>query len=88
MFELRSDGSDNFIGALIFSGYYTVPEVTIFFHNKLMRGNRTIKFSSSNLDPFTSPNAPPIAKVGTKIEGTGQILGTIDGFPTESKENF
>lgn len=69
MCDARSDGSDNFIGSLIFAGNYTIPEVTIYFCNKLMRGNRTIKFSSNNLDPFTSPNAREIARMGTDIIG-------------------
>lgn len=69
MFDARSDGSDNFIGSLIIAGSLTIPEVTVFFHNKLMRGNRTIKFSSNNLDPFHSPNAPDIAKLNTEIVG-------------------
>ena len=69
MSNARSDGSDNFIGSLIFAGNYTIPEVTVYFCNKLMRGNRTIKFSSSNLDPFTSPNAREIARMGTEIVG-------------------
>ncbi|KAK7603806.1 hypothetical protein V9T40_003805 [Parthenolecanium corni] len=67
LFESRSDGSDNFIGSLIMAGNFTIPEVTVFFHNKLMRGNRTVKFSSNNLDPFSSFNAPDIAKMGTEI---------------------
>ncbi len=72
MFETRSDGGENFIGSLILAGNFTIPEVMVFFHNKLMRGNRTIKYSSSNLDAFHSPNAPDIAKLGTQISGKFQ----------------
>jgi hypothetical protein len=30
-FETRSDGRDNFVGALILAGNYNIPEVTVFF---------------------------------------------------------
>ena len=30
-FETRSDGRDNFIGALILAGNYNIPEVTVYF---------------------------------------------------------
>ena len=42
-FETRSDGRDNLVGALIIAGNFCIPEVTVYFNHKLMRGNRTIK---------------------------------------------
>lgn len=45
-----------------------IPEVTIFFDSKLYRGNRCIKFSSTEFSAFSSPNFECLAKVGTKIE--------------------
>ena len=30
-FETRSDGRDNFIGALILAGNFNIPEVTVYF---------------------------------------------------------
>ena len=30
-FETRSDGRDNFVGALIIAGNYNIPEVTVYF---------------------------------------------------------
>ena len=66
-FETRSDGRDNIIGALIIAGNYTIPEVTVYFDNKLLRGNRTIKVSAGNLHAFDSPNLAPLAKVGIDI---------------------
>ena len=55
-FETRSDGRDNFVGALILAGNYHIPEVCVYFRHQLMRGNRTIKVSASDLDAFQSPN--------------------------------
>ena len=42
----------------------------LYFNNKLFRGNRVIKMNSSRLDAFCSPNIPPLATVGTYIDGT------------------
>ncbi|EDV91958.1 L-asparaginase [Drosophila grimshawi] len=67
IFETRTDGKDNFTSALIIAGNYVIPEVCIFFGNKLLRGNRTVKFSSNSLDAFNSPNVPPLAKIGINV---------------------
>ncbi|CAG0905653.1 unnamed protein product, partial [Darwinula stevensoni] len=67
IFETRSDGRDNFIGALILAGNYVIPEVTIFFNHKLFRGNRTTKMDTGALDAFDSPNLPPLANFGITI---------------------
>lgn len=40
-----------------------IPEVGLFFHHKLYRGNRTTKVSASSFDAFASPNCEPLAKV-------------------------
>lgn len=68
IFETRTDGKDNFSGALILAGNYVIPEVCVFFNNKLFRGNRTIKISSAALEAFDSPNVPCLAKVGINVE--------------------
>ncbi|XP_016942489.2 L-asparaginase [Drosophila suzukii] len=67
IFETRTDGKDNFTSALIIAGNYVIPEVCIFFGNKLMRGNRTVKVSSNALDAFDSPNVPPLARIGIDV---------------------
>jgi lysophospholipase len=41
--ELKNDAVDNFLGALLIAGQYQIPEVTIFFGNQLLRGNRATK---------------------------------------------
>ncbi|XP_030381287.1 L-asparaginase [Scaptodrosophila lebanonensis] len=67
IFETRTDGKDNFTSALIIAGNYVIPEVCVFFGNKLMRGNRTVKVSSNALDAFDSPNVPPLARIGINV---------------------
>ncbi|KAI5631018.1 L-asparaginase [Phthorimaea operculella] len=64
IFEPRSDGADNFVSSLIIAGHLNIPEVTIFFGSKLLRGNRTRKLSANHLSAFESPNFPPLVEVG------------------------
>jgi lysophospholipase len=43
LMELKNDAVDNLLGALLVAGHFVVPEVSIFFANKLLRGNRSTK---------------------------------------------
>lgn len=66
--RLRNDGLDNFLGALGLAALYPIPEVTLYFHHKLLRGNRASKHDASSLDAFDSPNLPPLITVGIDVE--------------------
>ena len=70
---LRTDGRENLITAIeiaaaIENGSPAVPEVCIFFDNKLTRGNRTTKMSAEHFDAFYSPNYHPLAEVGLHLK--------------------
>ncbi|MFH4975166.1 hypothetical protein AB6A40_001875 [Gnathostoma spinigerum] len=65
--EVRSDGRENLIGALIIAGNFDIPEVTVYFNNTLMRGNRCTKLDNSALDAFVSPNMAPLARMDIHI---------------------
>ncbi|VDM45557.1 unnamed protein product [Toxocara canis] len=65
--EVRSDGRDNLIGALQIAGGFDIPEVTIYFNHKLLRGNRSTKLDNSHMEAFESPNMAPIADLGITI---------------------
>jgi L-asparaginase len=63
--ETRSDAVQNLITAIEIAaakslGKTVVPEVCLFFRNKLFRGCRTVKFSASNYEAFQSPNFPEL----------------------------
>lgn len=69
---VRTDGRDNFINAVEIAAAYEdntpmVPEVAIYFENKLLRGNRTNKFNAENFNAFLSGNYPALAEVGVYI---------------------
>lgn len=66
--RLRNDGLENFLGALGLAALYPIPEVTLYFHHKLLRGNRASKLDSSSLDAFDTPNLPPLLRVGIEVE--------------------
>ncbi|XP_069688700.1 L-asparaginase-like isoform X2 [Periplaneta americana] len=90
VFESRSDGRDNILGALVLAGNYVIPEVTVFFRNNLFRGNRTMKKSTDAFLAFDSPNMSPIAKIGINIEVDPQLIfrpHTIDKFRVQSTLN-
>ncbi|CCU82496.1 hypothetical protein BGHDH14_bgh00162 [Blumeria hordei DH14] len=63
IFALQSDGVDNILGSLIIAGTFMIPEVCLFFHHTLHRGNRCTKISSSSFKAFASPNYGALAKV-------------------------
>ena len=45
-----------------------VPEVSLYFQNRLFRANRTTKQSAEELSAFVSNNYPPLAEVGVSIQ--------------------
>ena len=65
--ELRSDGQINLLNALYVAANYPINEVTLFFNNRLYRGNRTTKAHADGFDAFASPNLPPLLEAGIHI---------------------
>jgi L-asparaginase len=76
----RTDGKENLVSAVEIAsakdaeGHALVPEVTIFFNSKLMRGNRTTKVSAEDFDAFRSPNIPPLAEAGINIRYNSSLI--------------
>ena len=82
---LRTDGRENLITAIEIAGARTddgkplVPEVALYFQNRLFRGNRTTKFSAEALNAFAAFNYHPLADVGVNIQyNTSNIAPLID----------
>jgi L-asparaginase len=76
---LRTDGRDNLITAIEIaaatgSNGHAVPEVCIYFDNKLTRGNRTTKMSAEHFDAFSSPNYPALAEVGLHLNYFSNLI--------------
>ncbi|XP_051723639.1 60 kDa lysophospholipase isoform X3 [Ctenopharyngodon idella] len=68
IYEMRNDGRDNLLGALLIAGQFVIPEVCLYFHHKLYRGNRVTKVDAGSFDAFTSPNLPPLANAEVDIK--------------------
>ncbi|XP_059209548.1 60 kDa lysophospholipase isoform X2 [Centropristis striata] len=60
IYELRNDGRDNLLGALLIAGQFVIPEVCLYFYNKLYRGNRSTKVDTGSFNAFSSPNLAPL----------------------------
>jgi L-asparaginase len=70
---IRSDGRENLVTAIEIAAAQedetpVVPEVAIYFENKLLRGNRTFKYNAEHFEAFRSGNYPPLAEVGINIK--------------------
>ncbi|KAJ0415676.1 asparaginase-domain-containing protein [Aspergillus carlsbadensis] len=61
MLELQNDATDNLLGSLVVAGHFMIPEVCLYFNNKLLRGNRSTKMAASDFNAFDSPNCAPLA---------------------------
>jgi len=69
----RSDGRENLLTAIEIATAEQnrepiVPEVCVYFENKLYRGNRTTKNSAEYFNAFHSHNYPVLAQVGVHIK--------------------
>ena len=70
---LRSDAKENLMTAIEIAaakdeeGNAIVPEVTIYFEDRLFRANRTTKRNAEHFSAFNSYNYPPLAKAGVHI---------------------
>ena len=82
----RTDGKENLISAVEIAasrdedGHATVPEVSIFFDSKLLRGNRAIKYSAEAFNAFVSPDLPPLAEAGINIRYNRDIIHRPDSW--------
>lgn len=66
--EIRNDARANLITCMAIAAEHPVPEVCLYFGNKLLRGCRAVKVDADGLDAFESPNYPPLGTVGVDVE--------------------
>ena len=92
---LRTDGKENLITAIEIAaakdaeGNPMVPEVCVFFHEKLMRGNRTTKINSESFGAFGSNNYPNLARTGTDIQFfTRNIRKFVPGLKLKAHHEY
>lgn len=71
--SLRTDAKENLISAVEIAAQMTdsgamVPEVSVFFHGKLYRGNRVSKINAEEFKAFQSFNYPSLAESGVHLK--------------------
>lgn len=80
---IRTDGRDNIISAveIASTNECVIPEVCIFFDNKLYRGNRTTKINAEFFEAFYCGNLPSLAKTGINISYKKNIIRPLPQEP-------
>jgi L-asparaginase len=82
LFNVRNDGFQNMITALMLanpkiSKIPVIPEVCIYFNNKLLRGNRCRKLNASGFDAYQSPNYAPLGVAGESIQVEERLIRKV-----------
>lgn len=91
---LRTDGKENLLTAIEIAAERRnnqpmVPEVCIFFQNKLYRGNRTSKHNAEYFNAFVSENYPALAEAGISIHyNYGAIHYPVNHRPLKVRKHL
>ena len=64
----RSDGREHIITSMTLAARGDVPEVGLYFSDRLLRGNRAQKINNADFIAFDSGNCGPLARVGVDIQ--------------------
>lgn len=75
----RSDAVQNLVTSIEVAaastlGRTVVPEVCVFFRDRLFRGCRVTKVSATGFNAFNAPNMPPLAVAGDRIEVDERLI--------------
>lgn len=70
--DLRTDAKENLLTSLYYASLYendeaVIQEVCIYFEYKLLRGNRTLKYSAEFFDAYQTPNYPILGQSGVHL---------------------
>ena len=77
--KTRNDAQRNLITSLTIAATESdLTEVCLYFGTKLLRGNRSVKVSSSSFPAFSSPNFAPLGEVGIEITTYKPIMLSVN----------
>jgi len=70
--DLRTDAKENLLTSLYYASLYenneaVIQEVAVYFEYKLLRGNRTLKYSAEFFDAYQTPNYPVLGQSGVHL---------------------
>ncbi len=82
--DTRTDAVMNLVNAVEVAGWRAtglprIPEVVICFADRLLRGCRTSKVSSTSWAGFDSPNFPSLGEIGEHIRINEELLRSVPG---------
>lgn len=77
--DLRTDAKENLLTSLYYASLYendeaVLQEVAVYFEYKLLRGNRTLKYSAEFFDAYRSPNYPSLGQSGVHLKVKKELL--------------
>ncbi len=84
--EVRSDARENLITSLQLVADHPVPEVCLYFGDRLFRGNRATKVTSKGYRAFDSPNFPPLGRIGVDITIDRDLVRPVPPGPLRLTE--
>ncbi len=70
----RSDGREHIVTSILIAGTLQIPEVSVYFASKLLRGNCAQKINNHAFEAFGSGNIEPLAHIGTEISVNEHLL--------------
>jgi len=79
--EIRSDGPDNLLAALLTAASANVPEVVLVFGHRILRGCRATKVDASGFCAFDSPNFPHLGSLGGRLTLHREHLRPMPSHP-------
>lgn len=85
--RIRTDARRNLVTALEMAaarhstGAVRVPEVSLFFNELLIRGNRAKKVESQQYNAFRSENYPPLGRAGIELEFNDKQIRRLPAAP-------
>lgn len=82
--DLRTDAKENLLTSLYYASLYendqaVIQEVAVYFEYKLLRGNRSLKYSAEFFDAYQSPNYPIIGQSGVHLNVDKNVLWRPNG---------
>jgi L-asparaginase len=82
--DLRTDAKENLLTSLYYASLYendqaVIQEVAVYFEYKLLRGNRSLKYSAEFFDAYQSPNYPIIGQSGVHLNVDKNVLWSPNG---------
>lgn len=82
--DLRTDAKENLLTSLYYASLYendeaVIKEVAVYFEYKLLRGNRSLKYSAEFFDAYQSPNYPILGQSGVHLNIEKDLLQKPNG---------